>query len=69
MRLGIAYGDAGRYDEAIRTFRSVLALDATNGLAYQNLASMVLRQALAATSEPVRGAQAARSRGVRAQGD
>jgi tetratricopeptide (TPR) repeat protein len=53
--LGIAYGDAGRYDEAIRAFRSVLALDATNGLAYQNLGSMVLRQALAATSESVRG--------------
>jgi tetratricopeptide (TPR) repeat protein len=55
--LGIAYGDAGRYDEAIRTFTSVLALDATNGLAYQNLASMVLRQALAAKSEAQRSAK------------
>jgi arylsulfatase A-like enzyme/Tfp pilus assembly protein PilF len=55
--LGIAYGDAGRYEDAIRTFTSVLTLDATNGLAYQNLGSMVLRQALAATSEPLRGAK------------
>jgi arylsulfatase A-like enzyme/Flp pilus assembly protein TadD len=55
--LGIAYGDAGRYDEAIRTFTSVLALDATNGLAYQNLGSMVLRQALAARREPLRGSK------------
>jgi arylsulfatase A-like enzyme/Flp pilus assembly protein TadD len=55
--LGIAYGDAGRYDEAIRTFKSVLGLDATNGLAYQNLASMVLRQALAAKNAPLRDAK------------
>ena len=55
--LGIAYGDAGRYDEAIRAFQTVLTLDATNGLAYQNLASMVLRQALAAKSEPLRDAK------------
>ena len=49
--LGVAYGDARRYDEAIRAFNKVLALDATNGIAYQNLASMVLREALAATNE------------------
>ena len=55
--LGIAYGDAGRYDEAIRSFTSVLALDATNGLAYQNLGAMVLRQALAAKSEPLRSSK------------
>jgi arylsulfatase A-like enzyme/Flp pilus assembly protein TadD len=55
--LGIAYGDAGRYDEAIRTFTSVLGLDATNGLAYQNLASMVLRQGLAAKDASLRGAK------------
>jgi arylsulfatase A-like enzyme/Flp pilus assembly protein TadD len=55
--LGIAYGDAGRYDEAIRAFQTVLTLDATNGLAYQNLASMVLRQALAAKDEPLRDAK------------
>jgi tetratricopeptide (TPR) repeat protein len=45
--LGIAYGAAGRYEEAIRTFDRVLALDGTNGLAHQNLASMTLREALA----------------------
>jgi len=45
--LGVAYGDAGRYADAIRTFQRVLALDATNGIAFQNLASMELRQALA----------------------
>ncbi len=44
--LGIAYGAAGRYADAVRTFNRVLALDATNGLAYQNLASMTLRDAL-----------------------
>ena len=48
--LGIAYGDAGRYADAIGAFNRVLKLDPTNGLAYQNLASMVLRQALASTS-------------------
>lgn len=45
--LGIAYGAAERYQDAIRTFNRVLALDATNALAYQNLASMTLREALA----------------------
>jgi arylsulfatase A-like enzyme/Tfp pilus assembly protein PilF len=49
--LGVAYGDAGRYADAIATFKKVLELDATNGLAYQNLASMVLREALAARSD------------------
>jgi arylsulfatase A-like enzyme/Tfp pilus assembly protein PilF len=52
--LGVALGDAARYDEAIVAFRKVLTLDATNGLAYQNLASMVLRQALTAKAEPDR---------------
>ena len=46
--LGIAYGAAERYGEAIQTFERVLVLDPTNGLAHQNLASMRLRQALAA---------------------
>jgi len=46
--LGIAYGDAGRYPDAIKTFNRVLTLDPTNGLAYQNLASMTLSQARAA---------------------
>jgi arylsulfatase A-like enzyme/Tfp pilus assembly protein PilF len=44
--LGVAYGDAGRYADASRTFERVLGLDPTNGFAYQNLASMILRQAL-----------------------
>jgi tetratricopeptide (TPR) repeat protein len=46
--LGIAYGAAERYTEAIGTFHRVLALDPTNGLAHQNLAFMTLREALAA---------------------
>ena len=48
--LGVAYSGAGRYADAIQAFKKVLALDPTNGLAYQNLASMVLRQALASTN-------------------
>jgi arylsulfatase A-like enzyme/Flp pilus assembly protein TadD len=50
--LGVAYGGAGRYADAIRTFNRVLALDPTNGLAYQNRASMVLRQALSSGPAP-----------------
>jgi choline-sulfatase len=46
--LGVAYGSAARYGEAIAAFKRVLALDPTNGLAYQNLASMTLRQAMSA---------------------
>ena len=55
--LGVAYADAGRYADAIRTFNRVLGLDATNGLAYQNLASMVLRQALASRTASERDAK------------
>src|SRR4029078_13666398 len=55
--LGIAYGDAGRYADAIGAFNRVLALDPTNGLAYQNLASMVLRQGLASTVPSQRAAK------------
>jgi arylsulfatase A-like enzyme/cytochrome c-type biogenesis protein CcmH/NrfG len=44
--LGVAYGGARRYPDAIRAFNRVLALDPTNALALQNIASMVLRQAL-----------------------
>jgi tetratricopeptide (TPR) repeat protein len=46
--LGIAYGAAKRHSDAIRTFNRVLALDPTNALAFQNIASMALRQALEA---------------------
>ena len=46
--LGVAYGAAGRHQDAIRIFKRVLALDPTNGLAYHNIASMVLRNAQAA---------------------
>jgi tetratricopeptide (TPR) repeat protein len=55
--LGVAYGDAGRYADAERTFTRVLALDPTNGIAYQNLASMVLREALDAKTGPLRHAK------------
>ena len=54
--LGVAYGDAGRLDEALATFSKVLTLDPTNGIASQNLGSMALRRALAA---PAGGARAA----------
>ncbi len=55
--LGIAYGDAGRYADAIATFRQVLALDPTNGLAYQNLASMVLAPGAGGEERPERRAK------------
>jgi len=44
--LGVALGDAGRDADAGQAFRRVLALDPGNGLAYQNLASLMLKQAL-----------------------
>jgi arylsulfatase A-like enzyme/Flp pilus assembly protein TadD len=43
--LGVAYADAGRLDDAVRTLKRVLSLDSTNALAYQNLASISLREA------------------------
>ena len=55
--LGIAYIDAGRFDDATKTFRRVLALDPTNGLAYQNLAVAALKQAHATKAEPDRSAK------------
>lgn len=55
--LGIAYGDAGRYADAIAAFTRILTLDSTNGLAYQNLASMALRLALGAKSGAARRAK------------
>jgi arylsulfatase A-like enzyme/Tfp pilus assembly protein PilF len=45
--LGAAYAAAGRSADAIRTFKSILALDPTNGLALQNVASVQLADALA----------------------
>ena len=42
--LGVAYTDAGRYQDAIKQFRTVLTLDPTNGLAFQNLAAITLKQ-------------------------
>ena len=50
--LGVAYGDAGRYEDAMAAFKRILALDPTNGIALQNIASMDLRLALA-TKDPV----------------
>ncbi len=61
--LGIAYGDAGRYGDAIGAFKRVLTLDPTNGLAYQNLASMVLRQGLAAKGAAERTAKVREAEG------
>jgi tetratricopeptide (TPR) repeat protein len=54
--LGVAYGDAGRNADALRTFRRVLALDPTNGLAYQNLGSIELRQALGTSDAAAKSA-------------
>ena len=44
--LGIAYSDAKQYANAERTFKQVLQLDPTNGLAFQNLATTTLKPAL-----------------------
>jgi arylsulfatase A-like enzyme/Tfp pilus assembly protein PilF len=55
--LGVAYGDAGRYADAMRSFQRVLTLDSTNGIAYQNLSSMILRQALESKSPAERQAK------------
>ena len=41
--LGIAYGQAGRTSEALRTFQHVLSIDSTSGLAWQNIAIVQLR--------------------------
>jgi arylsulfatase A-like enzyme/tetratricopeptide (TPR) repeat protein len=41
--LGIAYGHARRSDDALRTFRHVLEIDSTNGLAWQNIGTVQLR--------------------------
>src|SRR4029450_1669966 len=44
--LGVALADAGRGDDGTKTCERVVALDAGNGIAYQNLASIALKQAL-----------------------
>jgi tetratricopeptide (TPR) repeat protein len=61
--LGVAYGDAGRNADALGAFRRVLDLDPTNGIAYQNLASIVLREALGTTSPSLRAAKLQESEG------
>ena len=43
--LSIAYAEAGQYAEARQTITRLLALDPTNGLAYQNLAFAALQEA------------------------
>ncbi len=41
--LGIAFGQAGRSGDALRTFTHVLDIDPTNGLGWQNIATVQLR--------------------------
>jgi arylsulfatase A-like enzyme/Flp pilus assembly protein TadD len=41
--LGIAYGQARRSADAIRTFQNVLRVDPTNGLGWQNIGTVQLR--------------------------
>lgn len=43
--LGLAYGSAQRYQDAIAAFEGVLQLDPTSALANQNIATMLLHQA------------------------
>ena len=42
--LGLAYGAAGRFQDAITAFEGVLKLDPTNALANQNIATMLLEE-------------------------
>ena len=49
--LGIAYGHAGRAADAMRVFKLALELDATNGLAYQNIGTLQLRAGDMAAAE------------------
>ena len=42
--LGIAFGQADRAADAMRTFRHVLEIDPTNGLAWQNIGTVELRR-------------------------
>jgi len=55
--LGVAYGDAGRSADAVKTFNRVLVLDPTNGLAFQNLSALALQQALSSKNEAERRAK------------
>jgi arylsulfatase A-like enzyme/Flp pilus assembly protein TadD len=55
--LGVAYGDAGRAADAARAFQRILALDPTNGLAWQNLAAIALQQGLDAGVDAARHAK------------
>jgi arylsulfatase A-like enzyme/Flp pilus assembly protein TadD len=56
--LGVAYGAAGRFADAVKAFQRILALDSTNGLALQNIATMYLREAEARGKTPERLKQA-----------
>ena len=49
--LGIAYGHAGRAADAMRVFTLALELDATNGLAHQNIGTLHLRAGDLAAAE------------------
>ena len=49
--LGIAYGQAGRHAEAVARFTAVLAIDAANGVALQNLGTISLRENHVAEAE------------------
>ncbi len=49
--LGIAYGTARRSADAIRTFKHVLEVDPTNGLGWQNIGTVQLRDGDRATAE------------------
>jgi arylsulfatase A-like enzyme/tetratricopeptide (TPR) repeat protein len=49
--LGIAYGQANRNAQALATFRRVLEIDPTNGLAWQNIGTVQLRGGDAASAE------------------
>lgn len=42
--LGIAYGQSGRFADAMRIFERALTLDATSGLSHQNIAILHLRR-------------------------
>lgn len=49
--LGIAYGQAGRPADAMRAFMRAIELDATNGLAHQNIGTLHLRAGNLAAAE------------------